>query len=39
MPIVITIPNTIILEKKLGDEGAKALTEIFNKIEESSSAS
>ena len=34
MPIVITIPNTI--REKLGDEGAEALTEIFNKIEENS---
>jgi len=34
MPIVITIPNTI--REKLGDEGAEALTEIFNKIEERS---
>ena len=34
MPIVITIPNTI--REKLGDEGAEALTEILNKIEESS---
>jgi len=34
MPIVITIPNTI--REKLGDEGAEALTELFNKIEERS---
>ena len=34
MPIVITIPN--IIREKLGDKGAEALTELFNKIEEHS---
>jgi len=34
MPIVITIPKVI--REKLGDEGAEALTELFNKIEEGS---
>ena len=34
MPIVITIPKAI--REKLGDEGAEALTELFNKIEERS---
>jgi len=32
MPIVITIPKAI--REKLGDEGAEALTELFNKIED-----
>ena len=34
MPIVITIPKVI--REKLGDEGAEALTELFNKIEDRS---
>lgn len=34
MPIVITIPKAI--REKLGDEGAEALTELFNKIEDRS---
>ena len=32
MPIVITIPKAI--REKLGDEGAEASTELFNKIED-----
>mgnify|MGYP001142844104 FL=1 len=34
MPIVITIPKAI--REKLGDEGAEALTELFNKIDDRS---